>query len=209
MPRYDDFSRSVTDPQQVVDKLNGAFCKTPGVAHNHKQKASGAMDEGNGGPIELEGIDQTYAGGSNEGTLWQVVSWMARQIKAFHGLTNWYDTISKSFKDIFESDGVTAKKATDSDKLDGKHRVLVVDSSQVMIAPSTESISLLPGGQHNFYEVSVYSPQTLVYDYNDGDTVYAEWNIYRSVSTEFNDVLILRNLSSATITMYYKVYAWQ
>jgi hypothetical protein len=56
-------------------------------------------------------VNPELEGGDNTGKITQLLSWMARQIAAITGL-NWYDTVLKSFKDIFEADGMTAKKAT-------------------------------------------------------------------------------------------------
>ena len=107
--KWDDFHENMGDEQAALH-MSGAFDSE--VGHDHDSTLPGR-----GAPIKST-VDQTLAGGANTGTNNQILSWIVRQIKAITGLTNWYDTITKSFKDIFESDGTTVKKATHAGSAD-------------------------------------------------------------------------------------------
>lgn len=45
-------------------------------------------------------VNPTLAGGNNTGTLTQLLSWIAKLIKAISGKTNWYDTPVKSIEQL-------------------------------------------------------------------------------------------------------------
>lgn len=103
--KWDDFHENMGDEQAALH-MSGAFDSE--VGHDHDSTLPGR-----GAPIKST-VDQTLAGGANTGTNNQILSWIVRQIKAITGNTNWYDTITKSWKDAFETDGTTVKKATNA-----------------------------------------------------------------------------------------------
>jgi len=108
--------------------------------------------------------------------------------------------------DILESDGVTAKVATELSGAAGGKWVEIVNSSQLM-TPGTTNIELRPSNQHNMYIYSVYSPTSGfklgIGDTNDDCAFIWKRNPFGNI-----DLLSIYVVSSSK-TVYYKVLVWE
>lgn len=102
-------------------------------------------------------------------------------------------------------------KATDSDKLDGKHWVTVLDSSTTLDTGQTSVATLRNGGSHKNYRISVYSNSASVpvyHGYMETSSAKAYTYIVQR-PTGALDQFVISNFSGTNATFYYKIDVWE
>jgi hypothetical protein len=127
----------------------------------------------------------------------------------------------KVITDIFESDGVTAKKATlagsctgnaaTATKLGGttggKWVELISGNVTILNGSAQDRVIATEASAHRFYMFDVYTPGSTVYHGFSGDSgaSYA----YFGRGYNGNDILTIFNRTTSSRTYYYKVWEWQ
>jgi hypothetical protein len=101
-PRYDQLALGQDRETIVIKNLNDRMKKDQGVGHNHKQKALGAMDEGNGGPIELEAVDPSTVINSYSNTLWHFIGGICKAILSITGTGNIWTAPVKTLQQLWD-----------------------------------------------------------------------------------------------------------